>query len=188
MAYCFIPSTCVQSKANALRRTRRFDLALAELNAALSAAPRFARAFEDLGLLHMDRGAPLEALHAFETLLHLDRDFPGIDDWIVRASAEVNRDDLAKAAVRGARKRILMRHSTADHTASFGRLLVHNYICPPCADEHLNSSCLILLVFLLGRLRTWVVLSLRWRICPQIACRRTRQPPSAQTPSNNLPM
>lgn len=86
-----------QARARALRRARDFEAASADLREALRLAPRFAAGLLDQGILHMDHGLPADALQSFETLLHLNREYPGLDNWIVRASAEVNREDLALA-------------------------------------------------------------------------------------------
>ena len=46
----------------------------------------------------LDAARPEAALHVLEQLLRVDRAWPAISDWIVRARARVHRADEARAA------------------------------------------------------------------------------------------
>eukprot|EP00750_Incisomonas_marina_P010601 INCI16289.16.p1 GENE.INCI16289.16~~INCI16289.16.p1 ORF type:complete len:518 (-),score=69.10 INCI16289.16:4308-5861(-) len=139
-----------QARAHALRRARDFEAASADLSEALRLAPRFAAGFLDQGILHMDHGLPTDALRSFETLLHLNRDYPGLDDWIVRASAEVNREDLAlsmKAETAGSGDKLPPAHDQQSETSeTLGHLaLQHNHyavlgLCHDFDDGELRKA------------------------------------------------
>jgi hypothetical protein len=128
-----------QAKAAAHRRARNLDAAQADLNAMLSLFPRYTRGLRDLALLQLDSGRPQDALHTLKQVLRLDRAFPKLDDWIVQASAEVNRDDLAKAEA-------LQRAHSAAHTA--------------LADQTLPPDAQATLLELAGRTNHYTVLQL----------------------------
>ena len=87
-----------QLKATAHRRANQFQEALAEARTALSMFPRYTKALLAVGHIHLDNGAPGDAIQAFETVLRIDRQWPGIGHWLVRAHANLKRDAAASAA------------------------------------------------------------------------------------------
>lgn len=72
-------------RAVCLRRQRDFEGAKEALQASLALYPRYAAALEELGKLHMDQGLYEQAIHSFETLLRVDRKWPSVPGWLVRA-------------------------------------------------------------------------------------------------------
>ena len=86
------------------------DPALRDLAAALAAQPLYKDAHFAQGLALLDGGRPLDAIAAFEVLLAIDREWPGLDRWLLRAHARARRRGLG--AVSGFRvgERVEMQH------------------------------------------------------------------------------
>jgi len=74
------------SKAACHRRLQEFDLASSEISQATGIYPRYKKGIFERALLSLDKGSPAHALTDLERLLRLDREWPNISDWIVRAS------------------------------------------------------------------------------------------------------
>ncbi len=60
--------------------------------------PRFKLALMEKARVLLDAARPEAALHVLEQLLRVDRAWPAISDWIVRARACVHRADEARSA------------------------------------------------------------------------------------------
>lgn len=67
------------------RRSKDFEAAQQALQASLALYPRYAAALEEMGKLWIDRGVYEQAIHSFETLLRVDRKWPTVAGWLVRA-------------------------------------------------------------------------------------------------------
>jgi len=81
------------SKAACHRRQREFDLASAELGRATNLYPRYKKGIFERAMLHLDKGDSHKALQDLQRLLGLDREWPQISDWLVRASISVMRGE-----------------------------------------------------------------------------------------------
>ena len=79
-------------KASCHRRAREFDECFASLDAALEMFPSYADAAFERALAFMDRGAYSSAVGAFEQVLHIQREYPLIGSWLVRALAHQRRE------------------------------------------------------------------------------------------------
>ena len=77
--------------ARCLRRAQRLASGEAALDAALRLFPRYRAALEERGRLLLDATRPSEALAAFEALLSLAPEQPGLLAWLVRATAASRR-------------------------------------------------------------------------------------------------
>ena len=77
--------------ARCLRRSQRLASSEAALDAALRLFPRYRAALEERGRLLLDAARPTEALAAFEALLSLAPEQPGLLAWLVRATAASRR-------------------------------------------------------------------------------------------------
>ncbi len=75
------------SRAACYRRGREFSKAVADLNEALKIFPCYKRALFRKGVCLLENQQAGEAVHAFETLMGLDRDWENLLDWLVRAHA-----------------------------------------------------------------------------------------------------
>eukprot|EP00939_MAST-03C_sp_MAST-3C-sp1_P004481 g4481.t1 len=84
-------ATILTSRAACYRRSRDFEKAIADCDAALSIYPRFTRALFRRGACLLEFGKPEEALKTMERLLRFDRNFPDLIDWLVRISAVIKR-------------------------------------------------------------------------------------------------
>ncbi|CAJ1437603.1 unnamed protein product [Effrenium voratum] len=80
-------------RARCHRRQRKLEESEA-IGAALSLFPRFAAAMEEQGKLRIDQGRYQQAIHSFETLLHIDRrTWPSLADWLVRVHTLKRRQE-----------------------------------------------------------------------------------------------
>eukprot|EP00927_Polykrikos_kofoidii_P048903 TRINITY_DN43072_c0_g1_i1.p1 TRINITY_DN43072_c0_g1~~TRINITY_DN43072_c0_g1_i1.p1 ORF type:complete len:1036 (-),score=219.78 TRINITY_DN43072_c0_g1_i1:105-3212(-) len=79
------------NRAACQRRAREFSKAVADLDVALSLFPRYKRALFRRGVCLLEAGSPNDAVVAFETLLGLDRVWPNMLEWLVRAHAQQQR-------------------------------------------------------------------------------------------------
>eukprot|EP00929_Paragymnodinium_shiwhaense_P088864 TRINITY_DN49173_c0_g1_i1.p1 TRINITY_DN49173_c0_g1~~TRINITY_DN49173_c0_g1_i1.p1 ORF type:complete len:656 (+),score=63.68 TRINITY_DN49173_c0_g1_i1:98-1969(+) len=79
------------------RWQQNFSGASLSIHNSLQLFPRYKLALLELGKLHLDQGAYSEAIQAFERVLLLDRQFGGLDVWLVRANAHLARWDSSDA-------------------------------------------------------------------------------------------
>ena len=92
-------ATLFANRAACHRRARRFDAALADCDAALALYPRYARALFRKAAVLLEAGRTEQAVAAFESLLRVDRAWPNLMEWLVRAHAIQRRK--TRAAERG---------------------------------------------------------------------------------------
>lgn len=83
VAYC--------DRAGCLRRARKLEDAVLDLNVALSLFPRFTRALFRRAACLLELGKAAEAVEAFNDLYRVDRDWPQLSDWLVRAFTLLKR-------------------------------------------------------------------------------------------------
>lgn len=84
--------------ATCLRRARDFPKAQQHLNHALAFCPRYKAALQERGIALLDEGRYQEAVTAFQTLLRLDRNWPDLLTWLVRAHALEKRETPFQSA------------------------------------------------------------------------------------------
>lgn len=75
-------------RANKLRRLRRFAEAAASVEAALTDFPAFKQALHMSAVVGLDAGDPNHAIGSWSRLLKLDRKYPKLCDWLVRAESD----------------------------------------------------------------------------------------------------
>ena len=73
------------------RRAREFRQAIDDCDLALNLFPRYARALFRRAACLLEAGRPKEAIKSLETLLRVDRKWPNLCDWLVRAHAQAKR-------------------------------------------------------------------------------------------------
>ena len=79
-------------QATAYRRARELSKAESALmSGSLTLRPRYARAMHELALVRLDQGDYTGAIKVLEDLLRLDRDFPYLSTWLLRANAHARR-------------------------------------------------------------------------------------------------
>ena len=78
-------------RANAHRRTRQLEQAVADAKAAHTPLVRYGDAWLTQGMALLDAGRPDEAVRVFETLLRADYDFPHVGYWMLAAHARARR-------------------------------------------------------------------------------------------------
>ena len=83
--------------AACLRRGKAPLEAVAACDAALALLPRFGRALFRRAVCLLEAGAPAEALAAFEALYRVDRKWPRLPDWLLRAVAAKRRAEGGKS-------------------------------------------------------------------------------------------
>ncbi|CAE8589708.1 unnamed protein product [Polarella glacialis] len=88
-------------RAVCLRRLRDLTGALKDLDASLSLVPRYKRAIFRRGLVLLQASRPQDAIAAFEGLLRLDRKWPKLIDWLVRAHMFLRRAQRSAGAAVG---------------------------------------------------------------------------------------
>ena len=79
------------ARAGCLRRGRELGPAIADCDAALVVFPKYARALFRRALCLLESAKPTEALATLEKLLRVDRTWPRLLDWLIRASAQARR-------------------------------------------------------------------------------------------------
>ena len=67
------------------------DKALEDLEASLRLFPRFPRAIFRRAVVLLERGDTFRASKAFDDLYRIDRDWPNLDNWLVRTHALLKR-------------------------------------------------------------------------------------------------
>lgn len=72
-------------KAGCHRRNREFDEAIADLDSALRLFPRYKRALFRRAACLLEAGQAEKAIDGFKDLYRVDRDWPMLSDWLVRA-------------------------------------------------------------------------------------------------------
>jgi tetratricopeptide (TPR) repeat protein len=83
--------------AACLRRGKAPAEAVAACDAALSLLPRFGRALFRRAVCLLEAGRPAEALAGFEALYRVDRKWPRLPDWLLRAVAAKRRAEGGKS-------------------------------------------------------------------------------------------
>jgi len=78
-------------RAGCLRRARKLDEAVLDLDAALALFPRFTRALFRRAACLLELGKANDAVEAFKDLYRVDRDWPQLSDWLVRAFTLLKR-------------------------------------------------------------------------------------------------
>eukprot|EP00747_Dinoflagellata_sp_TGD_P110526 gnl/TRDRNA2_/TRDRNA2_170983_c1_seq2.p1 gnl/TRDRNA2_/TRDRNA2_170983_c1~~gnl/TRDRNA2_/TRDRNA2_170983_c1_seq2.p1 ORF type:complete len:809 (+),score=170.28 gnl/TRDRNA2_/TRDRNA2_170983_c1_seq2:692-3118(+) len=81
------------NRAACRRRAREFRGALEDLDVALGLFPRYKRAVFRKGVCLLEFGQPSEAVKCFEQLLRMERSWPNILEWLVRAHSMQRRAD-----------------------------------------------------------------------------------------------
>eukprot|EP00928_Gymnodinium_smaydae_P031713 TRINITY_DN23192_c0_g1_i1.p1 TRINITY_DN23192_c0_g1~~TRINITY_DN23192_c0_g1_i1.p1 ORF type:complete len:1040 (-),score=169.04 TRINITY_DN23192_c0_g1_i1:75-3143(-) len=84
-------ATLLGNRAACYRRDRSLHKAIADCNSALALFPRYARALFRRGACQLEVGLSDDATRSFEMLLRLDRSWPNLIDWLVRAAAQSRR-------------------------------------------------------------------------------------------------
>lgn len=85
------------ARAACYRRARTLPRAIADCDAALALFPRYGRALFRRAACLLEVGRAEDAVKAFENLLRIDRSWPNLCDWIVRAHAQVKRAEKGEA-------------------------------------------------------------------------------------------
>uniref|UniRef100_A0A0G4I5Q7 J domain-containing protein n=1 Tax=Chromera velia CCMP2878 TaxID=1169474 RepID=A0A0G4I5Q7_9ALVE len=78
-------------RAACLRRARDLPRAIADLEVSISLFPCYKRALFRHGVCSLEAEKPEGAITSFETLMGLDREWPHLLDWLVRAHAAQRR-------------------------------------------------------------------------------------------------
>lgn len=78
-------ATALTDRAGCLRRARQLDDAVADLDAALRLFPRYSRALFRRAACLLEAGKADMAVDAFKDLYRVDRDWPNLSEWLVRA-------------------------------------------------------------------------------------------------------
>ncbi|CAK9061982.1 DnaJ homolog subfamily C member 7 homolog [Durusdinium trenchii] len=84
-------ATLHAARAACHRRAREFRQAIDDCDLALNLFPRYARALFRRAACLLEAGRPKEAIKSLETLLRVDRKWPNLCDWLVRAHAQAKR-------------------------------------------------------------------------------------------------
>lgn len=92
---------CLASRSACHRRARQLGRAIEDADAALALFPRYGRALFRKAACLLEAGRPTEAVEAFEVLLRVDRSWPGLCDWLVRAQALAQRAARSAGRPRG---------------------------------------------------------------------------------------
>ena len=78
-------ATALADRAGCLRRARRLDEAVLDLEEALRLFPRYARALFRRAACLLEAGRATEAKEGFKELYRVDRDWPDLSLWLIRA-------------------------------------------------------------------------------------------------------
>lgn len=84
-----------------LRRLRDMNGALESFDAALLLFPRYKRALFRRGVVLLELGRPQDGIKAFERILGLDRKWPKLCEWLIRAHAHLHRKAKSNGASPG---------------------------------------------------------------------------------------
>lgn len=79
-------------KVDRLRMQRNFPAAIDLVKTVLHSFPAFKRALHVAGMVSLDAGNPMAASSHWTQLLKLDRKYPQLCDWLVRAAVDSRRD------------------------------------------------------------------------------------------------
>mmetsp|Transcript_36897 Transcript_36897/g.80055 ORF Transcript_36897/g.80055 Transcript_36897/m.80055 type:complete len:1104 (-) Transcript_36897:24-3335(-) len=88
-------ATLHTGRAACQRRHRALGRAVEDCDAAIRLFPRYTRAHFRRGLCLLELGKPQLALKAFQHLLALDRSWPRLCEWLVRAHSQAKRQESA---------------------------------------------------------------------------------------------
>lgn len=80
------------NRAACYRRARDLKQSIKDLEVSLSLFPCYKRALFRMGVIRLENGEPDVAVKMFETLCGLDREWPNVLDWLVKAHAAVRRN------------------------------------------------------------------------------------------------
>jgi len=122
-------ATLLANRAACHRRARSLWKAIEDCDAALALFPQYARALFRRGVCLLEASQAADAISAFEALLRVDRTWPNICEWIVRAHAHAKREE--KKAPFGGRRRFGGGGRDADRSTGDGN---------SSADPALQSS------------------------------------------------
>lgn len=78
-------ATALADRAGCLRRARKLDEAVQDLDSALRLFPRYTRALFRRATCLLEAGKADDAVEAFKALYRVDRDWPNLSEWLVRA-------------------------------------------------------------------------------------------------------
>ena len=92
-------AVCLADRAGCLRRARKLDDAIVDLDAALRLFPRYSRAIYRRAACLLEAGKATEAVEGFKDLYRVDRNWPNLSEWLVRAFS------LQKRQARGYHKK-----------------------------------------------------------------------------------
>lgn len=84
--------------AACLRRARKPGDAVAKCDAALALLPKFGRALFRRATCLLEDSKPTQAVAAFEDLYRVNRDWPNLSDWLLRAHAATRRAETASTS------------------------------------------------------------------------------------------
>lgn len=88
----------LNARAGCYRRNRDFDDAIRDCDEALALFPRYSRALFRKAMSLLESRRPAVALHVLEQLLRVDRKWPKLLDLLIRATAQMKRQEQAGAA------------------------------------------------------------------------------------------
>lgn len=83
----FGKSTTYADRAGCNRRDRKLEDAVSDLNASLKLFPRYTRAIFRRAACLLEQGKATEAIDGFKDLYRIDRNWPMLSEWLVRAYA-----------------------------------------------------------------------------------------------------
>jgi len=86
-------ATLLANRAACYRRERSLRKAIEDCDVALALFPRYGRALFRRAACLLEAGLSVEAVRAFEVLLGIDREWPDLCNWLVRAHAHVKRSE-----------------------------------------------------------------------------------------------
>uniref|UniRef100_A0A7S2RSL7 J domain-containing protein n=2 Tax=Rhizochromulina marina TaxID=1034831 RepID=A0A7S2RSL7_9STRA len=91
-------ATAHVDRAACHRRHRDFQRAVQDCDAALALFPRYGRALFRRAMCELESGASEAAVKTLEQLLRVDRQWPNLCDWLIRATAQVKRQQSQGAS------------------------------------------------------------------------------------------
>ena len=111
--------------AACLRRDKKQEQAVSECDQALALLPRFGRALFRKAACLLEAARPVEAVEAFEVLYRVDRNWPRLSDWLLRAHAAQRRmaaqgDDASPDGTRGRTRKSWYSSSSSSSAADGG--------------------------------------------------------------------
>lgn len=86
------------ARAACHRRGRKHKEAIADCDMALDIFPKYARALFRRSICLLEAQRPKDALASLERLLRVDRKWPKLLDWLIRAAAQIKRQESGAAS------------------------------------------------------------------------------------------